>query len=152
IHSPGLLHIGGPAYSIRALSPSVEGTAKGTYRFCSIAVWPVRYACKADLSTASAYTPSRILRHLSSASATCAAPGYAWLQAARAGLSHCTAGAAHAVGTAWPTAGGTGRRARGGAAKGRLNVLSARLPFIPASIPCDSAPCGLRVLPGWRHY
>jgi hypothetical protein len=61
--------------------------------------------------------PSRILRHLSSTSATCAAPRYAWLRAARAGLSHRTGGAAHAVGTAWPTAGGTGRCARGGGAK-----------------------------------
>src|SRR5262249_32977613 len=61
--------------------------------------------------------PSRILRHLSSPSASRAASCYAWLRAARAGLSHRPGGAAHAVGTAWPTAGGTGGCARGAGAK-----------------------------------
>jgi hypothetical protein len=129
IHSPGLLHIGGSAYGIWALSPSVEGTAKGTYRFCSIAVWPLMCACKADMSTSSAGAPSLILRHLSSTSATYAA---LHLAAGRSGgLSHRTAGAAHAVGTAWPTSGVLRGTPAGTAPKGRLNVLSAKPTIVP---------------------
>src|SRR5262249_36172907 len=60
---------------------------------------------------------SPILSRLSSTSASRAAPHYAWLRAARVGLSHRAGGAAHAVGTAWPTAGGTGGCSRGGGAK-----------------------------------
>ena len=137
IRSSGFLHIGGSAYFIWALSPSVEATARDTYRFCCIAVWPVRCARKADLSTASAYAPSRILRHLSSTSATCAAPRYAWLRAARASCRT----ALQAPHTLWARRGRRqgvlGGAPAGTAPKGRLNVLSAK-PAIGHPLPSDA--------------